>query len=97
MVTAGKSQKEAAQVFGVSEGAVSKVMKDLNLNVVRSVGLENARRIFGKSLNSFDQLQKNNKDANEILDLLMCLQRGEGEPEAKFKGKNPRELALKAM
>jgi hypothetical protein len=79
MVTSGKSQKEVAQVFGVTEGAISKAMKDLNINVVRSVGLENAHRIVGKSLNAVDQLQKINDNANEILDLLMRWNRGDSD------------------
>ena len=79
MVNSGKSQKAVAQVFGVTEGAVSKAMKGLNMNVVRSVGLENAHKIVGKSLNAVDQLQKINDNANEILDLLMRWNRGDSE------------------
>lgn len=76
---AGKSQKEVAQVFGVTEGAVSKAIRELNIAVVKNVALENAHRVVGKSLNAIDQLQKINDHANEILDLLMRWNRGDGE------------------
>ena len=32
----GKTQREVAQVFGVSEGAISKAKKELNISVVKS-------------------------------------------------------------
>ncbi|MGA2109447.1 MAG: hypothetical protein ABSH25_17620 [Syntrophorhabdales bacterium] len=40
LLRAGKSQKEIAQVFGVTEGAISKAKKELNISVVKNVGLE---------------------------------------------------------
>jgi len=70
MLKAGKSQKEAAQVFGVSEGAISKAKKELNINVVKSVALENAHRVVGKYLNAVAQLQRINEKANGMLDEL---------------------------
>ena len=54
----GKTQREVAQVFGVTEGAISKAKKELNLAVVRNVALENAHRVVGKNLDTVDQLQK---------------------------------------
>lgn len=79
MLNAGKPQKEVAQVFGVSEGAISKAKKELNINVVRSVGLEVAHRVAEQNLDTMRQLQKINSDANEILDLLMRWNRGDDE------------------
>lgn len=79
LLKSGKSQKEVAQVFGVSEGAISKAKKELNLNVVKNVALENAHRVVDKNLNAVDQLQKINDYANEMLDLLMRWQRGDDE------------------
>lgn len=79
LLSSGKSQKEVAQVFGVSEGAISKAIKGLNIAVVKNVALENAHKVVGKSLNAIDQLQKINNYANEILDLLMRWNRGDGE------------------
>ena len=79
LLMAGKSQKEVAQVFGVSEGAVSKAKKELNLSVVKNVALENAHHLVGKKLNAVDQLQKINGYANEMLDLLMRWNRGDEE------------------
>jgi len=79
LLTAGKSQKEVAQVFGVTEGAISKAVRELNIAVVKNVALENAHRVVGKSLNAIDQLQKINTYANEMLDLLMRWNRGDSE------------------
>jgi len=79
MLRAGKAQREAAQVFGVSESAVSKAKKELNLNVVKNVALENAHRVVDKNLNAIDQLYKINEMANQLLDEL------ETKPNLKLK------------
>jgi hypothetical protein len=79
MLRAGKPQKEIAQVFGVTESAISKAKKELNLCVVKNLALENAGRIVDKNLNAIDQLQKINEHANWLLDLLMNWQKGDGE------------------
>lgn len=79
MLTAGKSQKEIAQVFGVTEGAISKAKKELNIAVVKSVSLERAHQVVEKNLNAVEQLQKINGYANELLDLLMRWNRGDKE------------------
>ncbi len=79
LVMAGKSTKEIAKYFGVTPGAVSQVKKELNLNVIKSVALENAHRVVTKNLNSIEQLQKINTHANELLDLLMRWNRGDKE------------------
>ncbi len=102
MLRDGKRQKEIAQVFGVSEAAISKARKELNTAVVKNVALESAHRVVDKHLNTIDQLQKINANANEILDLLMRWSRGDEEAlhALDMKGqarKDPRELALKAM
>ena len=56
LVMSGKSTKEIAKHFGVTPGAVSQVEKELNLNVIKSVALENAHRVVTKNLNSIEQL-----------------------------------------
>ena len=78
LLRSGKSQREIAQVFGVTESAVSKAKKELNLSVVKNVTLENAHRVVDKNLNAVDQLQKINEHANWLLDLLMDWQKGDG-------------------
>jgi predicted transcriptional regulator len=79
LLRAGKSQKEIAQLFGVSEGAVSKAKKELNISVVKNVALESAHKVVDKNLNAVDQLSKINGYANELLDLLMRWNRGDDE------------------
>ena len=79
LLTSGKSQKEAAQVFGVTEGAISKAVKGLNIAVIKNVALESAHKVVDKNLNAVQQLQKINDYANELLDLLMRWNRGDRE------------------
>ncbi|MGA3172883.1 MAG: hypothetical protein ABSE25_00480 [Syntrophorhabdales bacterium] len=79
LLRAGKSQKQIAQLFGVSEGAVSKAKKELNISVVKNIALESAHRVVEKNLNAVEQLQKINGYANELLDLLMRWSRGDDE------------------
>jgi transcriptional regulator with XRE-family HTH domain len=68
MLRAGKTQREAAQVFGVSESAVSKAKKQLKTNIVRAVGLEKAHEVVHGHLDVLGQLRKINLAINEELD-----------------------------
>jgi predicted transcriptional regulator len=77
LLRAGKSQKEIAQLFGVTPGAISKAKKELNISVVKNVALENGHRVVEKTLNTVAQLQKINTCANDLLDLLMAWGRGD--------------------
>jgi hypothetical protein len=79
MLRSGKPQKEIAQFFGVSESAVTKAKKQLNITVVKNVALENAHRVVDKNIDAIDQLQKINEHANWLLDLLMNWQKGDGD------------------
>jgi hypothetical protein len=79
MLRDGKPQKAIAEVMGVSEAAISKAKKELNINVVKSVALENAHKVVDKNLDAVAQLQKINSYANELLDLLMRWNRGDDE------------------
>ena len=79
LLRAGKPQREIAQVFGVTEGAVTKAKKELNISVIKNVALENAGRVVDKHLNAVDQLQKINDEANRLLDEI------EQSPETKIK------------
>jgi len=79
MLRAGKPQREIAQVFGVTESAISKAKKELHITVIKNVAMESAGRVVDKSLNAVDQLQKINTEANQLLDEL------EQTPELKLK------------
>jgi transposase len=70
LLRAGKSQKEVAQFFGVSEGAITHAKKALNIQVVRSVGLENAHKVVDKNLDAVAQLQRINEKANAMINEL---------------------------
>jgi len=79
MLQRGKPQHEIAQHFGVTEGAISKAKKELNVAVVKNVALESAHKIVDRHLDTIGQLQKINQNANELLDLLMRWSRGDQE------------------
>ncbi|GAI45130.1 unnamed protein product [marine sediment metagenome] len=102
MLDKGKKQAEVAEFFGVSPQAISDRLKKLNLAVTKNIVLESAGKVVRKNLTAIEQLQKINTDANEILDMLMKLIRGDKaalkdlEKHPDFKLKDPRELALKA-
>jgi len=70
LLRSGKSVKECAQYFRVTSAAICKAKKHLNVNVVKSVALENAHRVVDKNLNAVEQLQKINEKANHMLDEL---------------------------
>ena len=79
MLRAGKSPKEVAEHFGVSQAAICKARKGLNVAVVKNVVLENAHKVVVEHLDTIGQLQKINQNANELLDLLMRWKRGDSE------------------
>ena len=79
MLRDGKPQKEIAQFFEVSEGAISKAKNELKVAVVKNVALESAHKVVDRHLDTIGQMQKINQNANELLDLLMRWNRGENE------------------
>jgi predicted transcriptional regulator len=68
MLRSGKSQKECAQVFGVTEAAVSKAKKRLKNTIVRTASLEKANEIMEFHLDMAGQLRKINHAINDELD-----------------------------
>ena len=87
LLRSGKSGKEVAQVFGVTEGAISRARKGLNVAVVKNVALENAHKVVDKNLDAIHQLQNINRNTNEILDQLMEMIRREPEPDSQARNK----------
>ena len=79
MFRSGNSVKQCAKFFGVTPSAISQIKRELNINIVKNVALENAHRVVDKNLNSVDQLQKINDEANRLLDEL------EKDPVLKLK------------
>ena len=79
MLGEGKPQREIAQYFGVTDGAISKAKNELKVAVVKNVALESAHKVVDKHLDTIGQLQKINENANELLDLLMRWSRGDEE------------------
>lgn len=95
LLKSGKSQKDVAQFFGVSEGAISKAKKELNISVVKDVALQTAHQVVASELDVVTQLRKINDKANAILDDLMS--KIENEKETSERKKDLREIALKSM
>ena len=73
----GNTVSEAARKMGVSKGSISRRLKALNIAINRNVTIRAAHKIVEREINALDQLQKINRDANELLDLLMRWNRGE--------------------
>jgi len=69
LLRSGKSGKDCAKVFGVTEGAISQARKELNIAVVKSVALETAHQVVDRNLNAVDQLLNINRKANTLLEV----------------------------
>ena len=69
LLRSGKSGKDCAKVFGVTESAISQARKELNIAVVKSVALETAHQVVDRNLNAVDQLLNINRKANTLLEL----------------------------
>jgi hypothetical protein len=75
----GKSRAECAEFFGVSTTAISQARKKLTAAVTKYTSTEIAPQVADKWLNTIDQLQKINREANRLLDTL------EDAPETKIR------------
>ena len=67
LVEEGHSQKEAAIFFGVTEAAISKRVKAMDMHLSRHVGLERAKEVMDCGLNVAHQLQGINDVIQEEL------------------------------
>ncbi|SPF35504.1 conserved hypothetical protein [Syntrophobacter sp. SbD1] len=79
LVKKGLTCAAMAKHLGVTRSAVSMRLARLRIAVSKDVTIRSAREIVDREINALDQLQKINRDANEILDLLMRWNRGDGE------------------
>jgi DNA-binding CsgD family transcriptional regulator len=77
LIREGNTVTETARRLGVSKGTVSNRLKALNIAINRNLTIRSAQKIVDREINAMDQLQKINRDANELLDLLMRWNRGE--------------------
>ena len=79
LIDAGTSQAEAARQLGVSRQAVSQRLIELRGRTTKVMVAKKIEQVVDQRLDTIDQLQKINNDANEILDLLMRWGRGDDE------------------
>ena len=68
LLRSGKSGKECAKFFSVTEGAISLARKELKISVVKNVALETAHQVVDKNLNAVEQLLNINRKANSLLE-----------------------------
>lgn len=80
MFHAGRSGRQIAKHFGVSQALISQYKRQLGIATTKNITLETASEVVRDGLDVISQLTKINMNANELLDLLMRWQRGE--PEA---------------
>jgi predicted transcriptional regulator len=79
LVRRGLTGSAIAKHLGVSKAAVSVRLAKLKVAVSKDITLRSAGEIVRKELDTIGQLQKINRDANELLDLLMRWNRGDDE------------------
>jgi len=75
----GQSQSSAAKELGVSRQAVSQRLQELRGKTTKCIVAKKVEQVVDQKLDAIEQLQKINDYANEMLDLLMRLNRGEDE------------------
>lgn len=78
LVRKGLSLRAMARHLGVSKSTVCVRLKALKIAVSRDMAIRSARKIVDREISVVDQLQKINRDANELLDLCMRWSRGDG-------------------
>jgi hypothetical protein len=79
MVAEGKTGKAIAEYFGVSQGYISQLKKQMGKAAAMDVQLVHAEKFIDEHLNTVAQLRKINEDAHELLDLCMRWVRGDEE------------------
>lgn len=78
----GKSQKECADLYGVSESYVSKRKKKMQAAVSKDLSLFSATKVIDQHVSYMDQLHGLSKQAREILDMIhTILQVDQSSPE----------------
>jgi len=103
----GRSQRQIAREFNVSDSAISQRMKNLNVDLAKNVQLESAHAIVLNTIDCAASINQINQDATYLLNLLMAWIRGEGwaikllkkheEAGTKIKFQDPKILAVKLM
>ncbi len=79
LVRNGNTIISIARKMGVNRSSVSRRLKTLKIAINRNVTIRAAHKIVDREIDALDQLRKINRDANEILDLLMRWNRGDEE------------------
>ena len=79
LLSEGKTQRECAAFFKCSDACISKETRRIRLGTVAVANLEMGHRVAKANLDTLGQLSKINRDANEILELMMKWQRGDKE------------------
>jgi len=75
----GNSIIGIARKMGVNRSSISRRLKTLKIAINRNVTIRAAHKIVDREIDALDQLRKINRDANEILNVLMRWNRGDEE------------------
>lgn len=79
MLDAGKSKKECAAYFNVTPPAITQALKRHKNAITVVTAIDKVPAVIEAQLDTVGQLNKINRDANEILDLVMRWTRGDEE------------------
>jgi len=85
LIQEGKSQREAAALLGVSEGAVSKRLKAVGVAVNKQVALFAAPQVLQRQLSTVEQLEGLGRQGRDLLEMVhKCIHGDIGrDPEAR--------------
>jgi len=85
LIQEGKSQREAAALLGVSEAAVSKRLKGVQVSVNKHVALFAAPQVLARQLSTAEQLDAIGRQARNLLELTNRCMHGDpyNDPDAR--------------
>ena len=68
MLREGKPQREIAQVFGVTEGAISKAKGELSVGVIKVAAMEHGHELVTQNIDAAQELTRINRVINNLMD-----------------------------
>jgi hypothetical protein len=68
MLREGKPQREIAQVFGVTEGAISKAKGELSVGVIKVAAMEHGHELVTQNIDAAQELNRINRVINDLMD-----------------------------
>jgi ribosomal protein S7 len=97
LILKGLGNKEIADILKVNPSSITRARKRLDLNAAKTVQMVQAEKVVYRQLSTWDQLQKINADAHEVLEQAMVVIKAHTEVTEAGKGTNYYDVAMKAM